>query len=869
MRTSEQVYHQVRWDPRLDPARFVFGVQQRGARPKRIALPAFTPGGDVPWHRVLFVEADGEVVWDRETGVDRVGESAAGRLRAPRRLRSPAFTASTPHAWDDGWVPAEPRGVPVDAVRVLTWNVLWDRYDRDLIDTPRRRPLLLAELAAADADVIALQEVQPDLLAVLLAEPWVRDGYTLDVDPTAPDVDRTGLVVLSRLPVLESGRLELSAHKAVTAVVVATASGPLVVAATHLTSDHTANGPSKRRAQLDRVAEALAGVECDVVLVGDFNDGGRRPAAALGMRDAWLEARDDEPPTFDPGVNPLAAISSLTGRVSRLDRVFVRGRLRCAEAVLVGDRPVDGWYASDHFGVLARLEPAPTTAGVLDVPPTPRTAVVWLPERRDDVERVRREHDRRAGRWPAHVTVLFGFVPESDFDRAVPLLAEAVADVPPFPVRVDGVRDFGNDVVWLDPVADGWQALHEAVRRRFPACGRPDGFTPHLTVGSSRAAAAGIAAWPDRVGEVVVLSRRGDGPMVPRASVDLGTGEVRWFEESTAPPGPVLDAVATRVADTLVKALGEVHVVGSRRMGCALPDADLDLVAVRSDSTAVAERVAEVLPEATVRPVIGARSPGLRLAVDGLEVDLTVATDELALSSVSDAEAVRAAVGDRFEDFSRLARNVKAWARARGLDSAPFGGVPGLGWSVLAARTVTESDGPLLAGFFATWAAWDWRDPIALTTAPARTGAPVTIMTPTAPVRSCTEQVGPGFRDLLTAELYRAWEIVEAGGDGLTAPPDAHRAHAAWAVVTVPQASVGPVRGRMRALLTALETAGSLDVHAWPRPIGHGPEVRYAIGLGRNPVSAAVLAELVSPWRHGLRGVEVVRVANGEVPTLR
>ncbi|CCH31286.1 RNA repair domain-containing protein [Actinosynnema sp. NPDC047251] len=892
MRTSEQVYHQIRWDPRLDPARFVLGVQQRGLPPKRVPLPTFTPGGDVPWHRVLFVEADGEAVWDRETGVDRVGESAAGRVRAPRLLNPSVFTASTPHAWDParGWVPAEPGGTELGdaelggavspaAVRVLTWNVLWDRYDRELVDTARRRPLLLAGLAAADADVIALQEVEPDLMALLLAQPWVRAGYALDVDPTAPDVDRTGVVVLSRLPVLAAGRLPLSAHKAVAAVVVATEAGPLVVAATHLTSDHTANGAGKRRAQLARIGEALAGVAGDVVLVGDFNDGTRRPAAALGLRDAWLEARADEPPTFDPVVNPLAAVSSLTGRAARLDRVLVRGRLRCAVADLVGDRPVDGRYASDHFGVLATLAP-PASAGVLDVEPTPRTAVVWLPGPWAEVERLRREHDPCADRWPAHVTLLFGFVPESDFERAAPLLADAVAELPPFQVRIDGVREFKRDVVWLDPAAGGaapWTALHDAVRQRFPGCPTRDGFTPHLTVGRSRRAAEQVGARTDRVDEVVVLSRRGDGPMRPRFAVALGTGEVRWCAEEADPPGPSLDAVADRVAGVLAAALGEVHVVGSRRTGCALPDGDLDLITVASAADAVAERVRVALPAASaLRPVVGARSPGWRLDVGGLGVDLTVAVagNPAAWSSLGDAEAVLAAVGDRVDRFRRLAREVKGWARARGLDSAPFGGVPGVGWAVLAARTVLDAgdgfDGGGLAEFFGTWAAWDWRDPIGLGAVPERTGAPVTIMTPAAPVRSCTEQVGPGFRDLLTAELYRAWEVVEAGGTDLATPPDLHRVHAAWAVVTVPHDRVGPVRGRLRALLTALETAGVADADAWPRPFERDRDaVRFAIGLGRRPPDVAELGRLVAGWRAGLTGVEVVRVANGDVPTLR
>ncbi|TQM84929.1 hypothetical protein FHX81_7394 [Saccharothrix saharensis] len=68
---------------------------------------------------------------------------------------------------------------------------------------------------------------------------------------------------------------------------------------------------------------------------------------------------------------------------------------------------------------------------------------------------------------------------------------------------------------------------------------------------------------------------------------------------------------------------------------------------------------------------------------------------------------------------------------------------------------------------------------------------------------------------------------------------------------------VGPVRGRVRALLAGLEAAGTPDA------------VRFAIGLGRRPVSAAVLDDVVASWRSGLRGVDVVRVGDGDVPTLR
>ena len=160
------------------------------------------------------------------------------------------------------------------------------------------------------------------------------------------------------------------------------------------------------------------------------------------------------------------------------------------------------------------MQPAPAES------PARSGLLVPIPEAEALVGDLRRVHDQTAQLGiPAHVTVLFPFVPatavDDDLDDA---LRSAFARSAPFGYTFQQVGRFGDTTVYLEPEpADAFTALTRRVEAQWPHYppyeGAFDVVIPHLTVGDQLA--DGVA---DALQPVLAQALRHHGPISGRCT---------------------------------------------------------------------------------------------------------------------------------------------------------------------------------------------------------------------------------------------------------------------------------------------------------------------------------------------------------------
>jgi len=240
---------------------------------------------------------------------------------------------------------------------IVTLN-LW--HDRE--DWPNRQAIMEAELRRLSPDAIVLQEVlQDDGLpnqAQTLARNLGYHAFFVSVDPVDRE-RRYGNAILTREPATHRGFRRLQPHDAYRTAgwVRTTVNGRDVnLYVVHLDfEDRSGATRGKQIADLLDFVDATRG-DAPVVIGGDFNITADAPELApLRDRfvDAYAAAHPDEPvedvahTTLNPRFNPPA----------RIDRIYLeKGRFETPESTRILDVPdAEGRWASDHFGVWARL----------------------------------------------------------------------------------------------------------------------------------------------------------------------------------------------------------------------------------------------------------------------------------------------------------------------------------------------------------------------------------------------------------------------------------------------------------------------------------------------------------------------------------
>ena len=248
----------------------------------------------------------------------------------------------------------------MDRLHVATLNIrnLADRWFE-------RLPLLLADMATLQPDLLGLQEVvyvmQQDRLIGAAG-----DGHYGAVRGWAGRPEY-GNSLLVREPLRADGteRLDLDLSRSAQRSVVTLPGGATVLVVVthlhHLTPDETLRDDQAAAivAWLD-APEAPAGDA--TIVMGDFNADPAEPAPArlkaAGCWSAYETANGSEPAVTWPSGLQAPAMDT-DGPPECLDYIWVRGKARVASARLAFDRPDledPTLYPSDHLGISARLE---------------------------------------------------------------------------------------------------------------------------------------------------------------------------------------------------------------------------------------------------------------------------------------------------------------------------------------------------------------------------------------------------------------------------------------------------------------------------------------------------------------------------------
>jgi endonuclease/exonuclease/phosphatase family metal-dependent hydrolase len=235
---------------------------------------------------------------------------------------------------------------------LVTYNILGDP-----VELKKRIPPLMKILQQSDADVIALQEVEPWFTALLAKEEWAKRYQTTRIKPE----DAGGQYFLSKAPIEKASAHKLPGPQSRSVLIVTLRIGGrrFEVATTHMESP-LQEGAVRAR-QIESILPRLRDAE-DAVFLGDLNFGdgeGEEKKLDTAYVDLWKSLKPNDPGlTWNIETSDMAKKGSFPGEKSRrLDRILVKSSVwKPRDIRIVGDQPVlpgkKDLFPSDHFGLV-------------------------------------------------------------------------------------------------------------------------------------------------------------------------------------------------------------------------------------------------------------------------------------------------------------------------------------------------------------------------------------------------------------------------------------------------------------------------------------------------------------------------------------
>jgi 2'-5' RNA ligase len=123
------------------------------------------------------------------------------------------------------------------------------------------------------------------------------------------------------------------------------------------------------------------------------------------------------------------------------------------------------------------------TSAVVIIPPEEN----WVP-----IQEIRRKHDRQINRWMPHITLLYPFRPEIDYNPLCKDFSEVCKAFKPFDITLKEFHYFSHGhqryTIWIKPEPSAKiQELQTIILEIVPDCNNVNkykkGFNPHLSVG--------------------------------------------------------------------------------------------------------------------------------------------------------------------------------------------------------------------------------------------------------------------------------------------------------------------------------------------------------------------------------------------------